>query len=253
MILTIDVGNTNIVLGLFKGKTLAREWRFPSSSYSLPKIKGKLDRIIVASVVPAIDSKLKVRLQKKYKLFPAFITAANIPKLKVWLQNKREIGADRVVDALAAYIIYGGPAIIVDFGTATTFDVVSARGEYLGGAIAPGLELSRDILKERTAKLPKVAIKAPRNVIGKNTTEAIRSGLVFGYVALVEGMIKRIKDELTPYPPLLLREGEQKGVSFKVIATGGLAKLICKQTTIIDKIDDKLTLKGLRIIGELNV
>lgn len=232
MILTVDLGNTNIVFGLFKGKKLTREWRFPTAGLKLPKIRSKISMVIVASVVPALDNKLKNKLSRSYKCRVHFVTAKNIYGLKVKLKNKREIGADRVVDALAAYRLYGGPIIIVDFGTATTFDLISKKGEYLGGAIAPGIDLARDALYEHAAKLPKIKISAPKGVIGKDTKSAMRSGLVYGYAAMIEGMVRRIS-------PLA-----------KVVATGGLAPLICKHTTVVDRIDKKLTLKGLHMIGE---
>ncbi|MBU1026792.1 MAG: type III pantothenate kinase, partial [Candidatus Margulisbacteria bacterium] len=176
MILTIDIGNTCIVFGLFKGKKLVREWRFPTSKFKIPKINHKIKAVIVASVVPGMDRKLSVELRAKGLPNPFFVTAQNVPGLKVKLKNKREIGADRVVDALAAHRLYGGPVIIVDFGTATTFDVVSSKGEYLGGAIAPGISLARDALYNQTAKLPKVEVRAPKSVIGKDTVSAMQSG-----------------------------------------------------------------------------
>jgi type III pantothenate kinase len=165
------------------------------------------------------------------------VNSRNIP-LKIRVKKPAEVGADRLVDALAANKLYGGPAIIIDFGTATTFDVINQDGEYLGGAIAPGILLARDTLHERTAKLPKIELKAPQSVIGRDTIEAMRSGLVFGYVAMVEGMVERMR--------LATRDSR-----LKVIATGGLAQLICKYTDVIDIIDDKLTLKGLRLTAEL--
>ena len=257
MLLAIDLGNTNIVFGLFKGACLVREWRFPSDKYTLPKIKGQLDRIIVASVVPGADSKLRKRIQEAYQRLPFFVTASNIPGLKVRLKNKKEIGADRVVDALAAKRLYGVPAIVVDFGTATTFDVISAKGEYLGGAIAPGITMARDALYQKTAKLPKVRISPPKSVIGRDTVSAMQSGLVHGYVAMVEGMVKKLKSKIIPHPlnPPLHRRWRggnpseaREGV--RIIATGGLAKLICKHTKVVDRIDAELTLKGLQMVGD---
>jgi len=239
MILVIDVGNTSVVFGLFKGKKLVREWRCATNQLKIPTIKSQVQAVIIASVVPGLNKKLKSAIKKQFKITPYFVTAKNIPGLKVKLKNKGEIGADRVVDALAAYTLYKGAAIIVDFGTATTFDVVSAKGEYLGGAIAPGIALARDSLYEQTAKLPRIKIKAPKKVIGNDTVSAMESGLVYGYVAMVEGMIKRLHSAFpTPHSAL------------KVIATGGFAKLICKYTRVVDTIDLKLTLKGLRIIAE---
>jgi len=240
MILVIDLGNTCIVFGLFKGKKLVREWRYPTNKFKIPKIKAQIDKILVASVVPSLNRRLKREVRKQFKCVPYFVTAGNILGLKVRLKNKREIGADRVVDALAAHTLYKGPLIVVDFGTATTFDAISAKGEYLGGAIAPGIALARDALYEQAAKLPKIKISAPKGIIGKNTVSAMKSGLVYGYVAMVEGMVKRLKSEIR----------NQKAESIKVIATGGLAKLICKYTKVVDRIDNKLTLKGLQIIEE---
>ena len=249
MILTIDIGNTTAHFGLFKKGKLLKEWRVSTGRISGDQgirkgISGYKDisKVVVSSVVPSANKAIK-------KLFPqaVFVDHKNVG-IRIKMKKPSEVGADRLVNALAAYILYRGPCIVVDFGTATTFDVISQKGEYLGGAIAPGVLLSRDCLHDRTAKLPLIEIKQPHRVIGKNTLEAMRSGLVYGYAGMVEGMIARIKSELTPYPPLLLREGEQKGVSLKVIATGGLAGLICKYTTVVDRIDDKLTLKGLRII-----
>lgn len=239
-VLAIDAGNTSVHFGLFAGERLVREWRTAADRLSdhqnIRKRRSEyqnIGKVIVSSVVPRLSKIIK-------KWFPAalFVDHKNAG-LKVKAQKPAEVGADRLVDALAAYQLYGGPAIIVDFGTATTFDVINSRGEYLGGAIAPGLLLARDSLFERTAKLPKIEIKAPRNVIGKDTVEAMRSGLVFGYVAMVEGMVERIR--LATRDPRL-----------KVIATGGLARLICQHTKVIDIIDDKLTLKGLRLIADLS-
>lgn len=241
MILTIDVGNTNIVYGLFEGPKLVATWRTQTAPYIFRKIKGNISKVIVASVVPAVDRKLAKDIKKQYGFAPRFVSAADIPLIKVKLSDKKSIGADRVVNALAAYTLYKHPALIIDFGTATTFDYISAKGEYLGGAIAPGITLARDTLHQRTAKLPAVPIVAPKRVVGRSTIEALQSGLVFGYVAMIEGMVKRIKDE---YP--------NKGNSnarINVIATGGLAKLICKYTPVVDIIDPDLTLKGLRIIA----
>ena len=215
-----------------------RQWRYHTDKYQIPALRTTISHIIICSVVPKLNKKLAKMVKKRFGLTPFFVTAKNIPVIKVRLKNKQEIGADRVVDALAVHELYGGPAIIVDFGTATTFDLVSAKGEYLGGAIAPGIDLARDALYEHAAKLPKIKIKAPRGVVGKDTVSAMQSGLVYGYVAMVEGMVKKIKDQGSKFK------------TAKVIATGGLAKLICKHTKIVDKIDDKLTLKGLALIGE---
>lgn len=260
MLLAIDVGNSSVHFGLFEGKRLVKEWRCATKKPA-NKIRGSLSghsyfgswadkqnirQIRVASVVPAADKIIK-------KLFPqaVFVNYRNIG-IKVRVRKPSEVGADRLVNARAVKELYGGPAIIVDFGTATTFDVINAQGEYLGGVIAPGILMARDALHKKTAKLPQIAIKAPRSVIGKDTVSAMQSGLVLGYAALVEGIIARMKTELTPLPPLFKREGGASsvlaGVSLKVIATGGLARLICKYTDAIDRIDSQLTLKGLMLI-----
>lgn len=239
MILTVDVGNSNTVWGLFSGEKLVGEWRYPTLAGKTPKIKSKVKLVVVASVVPQGDKKLAGQIRKHYSKQIIFVTAKDLPTIKIQLKKPQEIGADRLVDVFAAHKLFGGPLIIVDFGTATTFDVVTAKGAYLGGAIAPGITLARDSLYEKTAKLPKISIKAPKNVIGESTVEAIRSGLVFGYVAMVEGMITRLKAKLPR--------------KTQVVATGGLAKLICKQTTVVDRIDLALTLKGLNMIGAKHV
>ncbi|MFA4905478.1 MAG: type III pantothenate kinase [Candidatus Margulisiibacteriota bacterium] len=224
-ILAIDIGNTSTVFGLFEGKKLIRKWRIPTEKLA-GRVKKTIFPVVVSSVVPQAG-----KLVRKVLPQARFVTAKNIKGLKIKIRNIEEVGADRVVNALAALRLYGKPAIIVDFGTATTFDALSSKGEYLGGAIAPGIDLTRDILHERTAKLPRVKIAPPQKVIGDSTVGALRSGLVYGYAALVEGMIVRFKKQL----------GEQT----KVIATGGYAELIAKYARGIDIIDEDLTLKGL--------
>ena len=240
MLLAIDVGNTSVHFGLFAdgGNTPLRQWRVSTARISAQQNislrrseKQKIRITVVASVVPRANKILK-------KIFPQaiFVDYRNIG-IRVMLKKPAEVGADRLVNARAVKELYGGPAIIVDFGTATTFDVINAKGDYLGGAIAPGILLARDTLHERTAKLPSIEIKAPHSVIGKSTVEAMQSGLVYGYAAMVEGMIKRLKTR-----------DSRLGTPL-VIATGGLARLICKQTTVVDRIDSELTLKGLKFIG----
>jgi type III pantothenate kinase len=233
MMLAIDVGNSSTTFGLFNGTDLVKVWRVETvklgTRYRVPGGRS-IKEVIVASVVPKANKALKRRFPKA-----RFVNYHDVG-IKIKLKKPAEVGIDRLVNALAAIKLYGAPAIIVDFGTATTFDVVSAKGEYLGGAIAPGIMLSRDILHERTAKLPRIEIKAPRRVVGRSTVEAMQSGLVFGYVAMVEGMVKRILSKV---------RGPRSKVA--IIATGGLARLICKQTGVIDIIDDNLTLYGLRL------
>lgn len=223
MLLTIDIGNTNIVFGpsglriktdlnLLK-KTLRKFW--------------KTDKVIVSSVVPQLDKIIKKYFKSAY--FVTHKTFKNIMKIKI--KNPSEVGADRLVNAYAAYKLYGGPAIVVDFGTATTFDVISKDGSYLGGLIAPGIQISADALHEKTAKLPKVKVQIPKNIIGKSTVEAMQAGIFYGYVGLVEGIIEKL------------------GLEVRIIATGGFAKLISKKTRVFDKIDTSLTLKGLRLLS----
>jgi type III pantothenate kinase len=235
MHLAIDVGNSATRFGVFKDNRLIKDWTIETKNL----FKWKPDKsvaslpIIISSVVPGADKVLKRKLLK-----PRFVNAQNIKGLIIKLKNKQEIGADRVVDAYAALELYGVPAIVLDFGTATTFDIISKDGEYLGGAIAPGIGLSRDILHERTAKLPRIEIKAPKNIIGRSTVDAMRSGLVYGYASMVDGMIGRLKNKT--------------GKKTKVIATGGYAKLIAKYASGIDIIDCDLTLKGLNLIWQKN-
>jgi len=234
-LLAIDVGNTTTCFGLFKNGKLRKEWLFETKSLYGWEPSAAIAKLptIISSVVPKADAILKNKLFNPY-----FVNAKNIKGIKVKVKNKSEVGADRVVNALAVYKLYGAPAIVVDFGTATTFDVVSGKGEYLGGAISPGIILTRDVLHERTAKLPKIEIKPPRNIIGNSTVEALRSGLLYGYVAMVEGLLVRFKAKL--------------GGKVKVVATGGMSKLIGKYARGIDIIDEKLTLKGLNLIWQKN-
>lgn len=233
MFLAVDIGNTTISFGLFYGKKLRRKWRAKTED-PWPKIRVKVSHAIVSSVVPSVNTRIKKFLRTNFGVKPYFVTAKSIKGLKLKLKRKSEIGIDRLVGALAAYKLYGGPLIIVDFGTATTFDAITKKGEYIGGAISPGIGISRDSLHEKTAKLPKINIRKPRNVIGKNTVEAMRSGLLFGYVSLVEGMVHRFKKELP---------------GAKVVATGGFATLISKYTRIIGIINTELTLYGLSMIS----
>lgn len=239
MLLAIDVGNTTTVFGLFDGEKLKKKWREDTVNLRLKSrltanprrrearlFAGSDLRVVVSSVVPKADKIIKKKFPNAH-----FVTAANIKGIKV-KAKKSEVGADRAVNALAAYKLYGAPAIVVDFGTATTFDVISKKGEYLGGAIAPGLGLQAEILHKATAKLPKLKIKDTNKLIGRTTKEAILSGLIYGYVSLVEGMVKLF----TVHCP-----------RSTVIATGGFAKLIAKHTKAIDIVDQDITLKGLRL------
>ena len=246
MLLAIDIGNTSIAVGLFQRDRLIGRLRIISDpsrgvNYYKKKLsvlkkwqKNSVDAAIISSVVPNLNSAIKKALKQAYNCKAVFINYKMIKGLKIALSAKEQVGVDRLVNALAAYRLYGGKAVIIDFGTATTFCAVDKAGRYKGGAITSGLEISKDILHQKTAKLPLIKLKKPKMAIGKDTVSAMRSGLYFGYIDLVEGMIKRFKAEL--------------GGKVKVIATGGLAKLISTGTKMIDIVDKDLTLKGLRLI-----
>lgn len=249
MLLAIDLGNTNVVLGVYKNKKLVSHFRVKTDTektaddygiliYSLLKrenIKiGNIKDIIICSVVPPLMRSFS-EFSKKYFKKDLIIVDKNVKsKVKILYEAPEEVGADRLVNAIAAYELYGGPSIVVDFGTATTFDVITKKGEYLGGAISPGINTSLEALFRETAKLPKIEFKKPQNVIGKNTQESMQSGAFYGFVSLTEGMIEKINKEL-------------KEKTF-VVATGGLAELLSKEIKGIDAVNPLLTLEGLRII-----
>ena len=253
MLLTIDIGNTNLTLGLFKDQILGPHWRLATDhermadEYGLQML-GLLEHVhipisditavCVASVVPQLTGRVIQACQIYLGQTPFEIKADIETGIKILYDAPRSVGVDRIADAAAVMQRYGGPACVIDFGTATTFNAITAAGEYLGGAITPGLNVAVDALFHHTAKLPRVDLEAPPAVIGRNTVHAMQSGLLFGYVALVEGMIARFKAEL--------------GAGTKVIATGGLSAIIAKHTASIDIIDPWLTLDGLRILWELN-
>ena len=235
MLLGIDIGNTSTSFGLFEGEKLVKRWNIKTTALRNANLAkyAKID-VMVASVVPNIDKHIKAKLPKA-----KFITAKSINGLTIKIIG--DVGADRAVNAYAVRMLYGTPAIVVDFGTATTFDVVSRNGEYLGGAIVPGIRMAADVLNEKTAKLPKISIKNPKKLIGNSTVEAMRSGIFYGYVSLVEGMIKRMKIEI-----------RKSKLDIRVIATGGYAKFIGKYAHGIDIIDQDLTLKGLNMLCQKN-
>jgi len=254
MILVMDVGNTNIVLGVYEGKKLLYHWRlgtdknktsdefgmFIKSLFDYEKLDiGKVESVILASVVPPIMYSIEHAIRKYFKLEPIIIGPGIKTGINIKTENPKELGADRIVNAVAAYEIYGSAVIIVDFGTATTFCVVSSKGEYLGGVICPGIKISAEALYEKAAKLPRIDLTKPENVIGRNTVQGMQSGIVYGYVGQVDYIVKRIKKEMR----------EEK---VKVIATGGLARLIASESETIDEINSLLTLEGLRIIYERN-
>ena len=253
MLLCIDIGNTNITLGLYEGETLGPRWRIRTIHDKMPDEYGILidqlfrhqgvgpddvSGVALASVVPPLTPVFEQACQAYLEHAPLVIDAGVRTGVSIRYDTPREVGADRVVDAAAVKALYGLPACVVDFGTATTFDAVSAEGDYLGGAIAPGIGIAAQALFERTAKLPRVELTRPPSAIGRNTPHSIQSGLLFGYVGLVEGMVARFKAELGP--------------ETRVIATGGLAEIISQETDVIDVVDPWLTLHGLRIVYELN-
>ena len=253
MLLAIDIGNTNITFGLYEGKELGPRWRIRTIHEKMPDEYGILmvelfehegykpeavSGVVIASVVPPLSQAFKAVSQRYVGLDPLLIDAGVRTGVRIQYDDPRQVGADRVVDAAAVKALYGTPACVVDFGTGTTFDAVSAEGDYLGGAIAPGIGIAAQALFERTAKLPRVELTRPPSVIGRNTPHAMQSGLLFGYVGLVEGMVARFKAELGP--------------ETRIIATGGLAEVIAQETDVIDVVDPWLTLHGLRIIYELN-
>ena len=263
MLLAIDVGNTNTVLGLYdlKSPDLVADWRVtthPSQTsdeygvlflnlFSMRQIDvARITAVIVSSVVPPLDGTIRKLCERYFSVKPIFVEPGIKTGMPLLVDNPAELGADRIVNDVAAFTRYGGPLIVVDFGTATTFDVITARGEYIGGVIAPGLGISADALFSRTAKLARVDIKRPARTIGTNTVAHLQSGLFYGYIGLVDGILERILAEMSASqlsPP---------DVVPKVIATGGLAHMIHADSKYITAMDDMLTLDGLRLLYERN-
>jgi type III pantothenate kinase len=253
MLLAVDIGNTNIAIGLYNGDALASAWRLATAHERMPdeyglQLLGLLDHagcavkdiegICLASVVPPLTGTLLTACEKYIGARALVVDAGVKTGVRIRYEDPKAVGADRVVDAAAVQRLYGGPACVVDFGTATTFDAISAEGDYLGGAIAPGITIAAEALYQRTAKLLRVDLTRPPSVIGRNTIHSIQSGLLYGYVGLVEGMVTRFRAEL--------------GRDMKVIGTGGLVDLIAEETNVIQIRAPWLTLEGLRIIWSLN-
>ena len=254
MLLTIDVGNTNTVLGLFDGEDLIKSWRVKTDPRSTAdEMSLQINALVhgytisglsICSTVPATLRELRTMIATYFSDLPTTIvepgTKTGVPLL---VDNPKEIGADRIVNTLAAHTLYGGPAIVVDFGTSTNLDVVSPKGEFLGGALAPGIEISVDALAARAAQLRKVELIRPKNAIGKNTVEALQSGTIFGFAGQVDRLVEKISAELA-------LSYDQAPT---VIATGGLAPLVIDVSQSIDEYEPDLTLIGLRLIHEKNI
>jgi type III pantothenate kinase len=249
MLLAIDIGNTNIVLGVFKGEQLKGEWRIATSlsrttdEYGIllldlfftQKLSAKdITGIVISSVVPPLTPIFEEMSQKYFGRSPLLVTHESRTGLRIRYEQPKDVGADRIVNAAAAFTLYGGPLIVVDFGTATTFCAVSKGGDYLGGAIAPGLMISAEALFARAAKLPKAELLRPKNVICHDTVSSMQAGIIIGYVGLVDELVARMKLEIDGKP--------------FVVATGGLAGLIAPESKTIQKVHPSLTLEGLRII-----
>lgn len=254
MLLVMDVGNTNTVLGVYEKTRLLAHWRLTTvrdrtvdeygilarNLLSLASIEASaIDALIIASVVPPLNSVLEAMALTYFRLKPLFVEPGVKTGMPILYDNPQEVGADRIVNGVAAFERCRGAAIVVDFGTATTFDAISSKGEYLGGAIAPGLSISAEALFERAARLPRVDIRRPPGVIGRNTTHSLQAGLFYGYIALVQGILERMRQEMAE--------------PVRTIGTGGLvSSLEAELRTVLDDLDPNLTLEGLRIIYDRN-
>lgn len=249
MLLVVDVGNTNTVLGLFDGDQLVHDWRIRTvvdhtvdeygmliyNLYKTSRISSrKIQDIIISCVVPPMLNILEPLCQKYFNLKPLIVGPGVKTGMPIFYDNPKEVGADRIVNAVAGFEKYKRDLIIVDFGTATTFDYVSEKGEYMGGCISPGIMISSDALFERAAKLPRVELSKPKSIVAKDTVSSMQAGIMYGYAGLVDGICDRIKAEVKSNP--------------LVVATGGLAKIVAPETKSIDVVDEMLTLEGLRII-----
>lgn len=252
MLLVIDVGNTNIVIGIYQKKVLIKDWRIrterkttedefnviAASLFATGGIDAAgIEKTVISCVVPPMVTILDSFCRKYLGHAPQWVNARSYTHMPILMHNPLEVGADRIVNSVAAYNKYKKSLIIIDFGTATTFDVISAKGEYLGGAISPGIMIASEALFREASKLPRVEIfEKPEGVVGKNTADGIKSGIIFGYAGLVDGIVGRMKKEMDPIPT--------------VLATGGLAPLMADVAKTIDHVESDLTLEGLRIISE---
>jgi type III pantothenate kinase len=260
VLLAIDVGNTNTVLCVFDGEKVVEHWRTATDPVRTadelavtlgglltqsPLIaKQPLDGIVVCSTVPSVLHEMREMLGRYYQRIPTLIVEPGVKTgVSIRTDNPKEVGTDRIMNAVAAVHLYGGPAVVVDFGTSTNFDAISARGEFVGGALAPGIEISVDALSRRAAQLLKVELTRPARVVGKNTVESLQSGIIFGFAGQVEGVARRMAAELAPEDP----------ESVSIIATGGLAPLVIDEVPIIDAYEPWLTLIGLRLVYERNL
>ena len=253
MLLAVDIGNTNMTIGIFDGSKLKATWRVATGVHRMPDeyaslmlslferqgiSVSKITDAILCSVVPPLVGVFEEMCRRYLKISPLVIEAGVKTGVRISMDNPKEVGADRIVNAVAAHQLYGGAVIVIDLGTATTFDAVSEEGDYLGGAIAPGIAIATEALFARTAVLPRVDLTHPKRAIGRNTVAAMQSGIVFGYAGLIEGIVTRIQQEL--------------GGKAKVVATGGYAELLARETPVIEEVNPDLTLIGLRLIYEMN-
>ncbi|HSP79799.1 MAG TPA: type III pantothenate kinase [Myxococcaceae bacterium] len=249
MLLAIDVGNTNTVLGVYEGKRLLSHWRLETNARRTADEYGillrqlfqwsglapdKVRAVVVSSVVPTLQFIVEQMSERYFKTRPMFVGPGVKTGMPILYDNPREVGADRIVNAVAAYEKFRGGLIVVDFGTATTFDAVTPRGEYLGGAICPGISIAMEALFQNASKLPRAEFARPPHVVGRNTVHSMQSGFVYGAVSLVDGICSRMREEL--------------GFEVKVVATGGLAPLVASESKVIHEVDEFLSLEGLRII-----
>ena len=253
MILVVDIGNSNIVIGVYKGDNIVGSWRMVTRSEKTSDEYGifilnilnynninykEIKSAIVSSVVPNVMHSFENALKKYFSIEPIIVGPGIKTGITISTDNPREVGADRIVGLVAAYDIYGGPLIVIDFGTAITYDVLSEKGEFKYGITSPGIQISADALWQKTAQLPSVEIKKPNSILAKNTITSIQAGLVYGYIGQVEYIVNKIKEEMN--------------VEMKVVATGGLGRLMADETSVIDVYDSKLLFKGLKIIHDKN-